>query len=61
MGLLLMISMQMVFIIHLIDIPGIPGASQTIWFVANDLNAARTKFMYGTQPMGVEYQATYWE
>jgi hypothetical protein len=44
-----------------VDIPGIPGASQTIWFVANDLNPSLTSFMYGTQPMGVEYQATYWE
>ena len=44
-----------------IDVPGIPGASQTIWFVANDQAASRTTFMYGTMPMGVEYQATMWE
>ena len=45
----------------IVDIPGIPGASQTIWFVANDLNEQNTFFMYGTAPMGIEYQATYWE
>ena len=45
----------------MVDIPGVQGASQTIWFVANDLNASLTSFMYGTQPMGIEYQATYWE
>lgn len=44
-----------------VDVPGISGAAQTIWFVANDLDAARTTFMYGTMPMGIEYQATYWE
>jgi hypothetical protein len=44
-----------------IDVPGVPGAAQTIWFVANDLDASLTYFLYGTAPMGVEYQATYWE
>lgn len=44
----------------IVDVPGVPGASQTIWFVANDLDPAKTTFMYGTLPMGVEYQATYW-
>ncbi len=41
-------------------IPGVKGANQTIWFVANDLNANLTKGLYGTQPLGIEYQATYW-
>jgi hypothetical protein len=44
-----------------VDIPGIPGASQTIWFVANDLSESRSYYLYGTAPMGIEYQATYWE
>ena len=42
------------------DIPGVPGADQTIWYVANDQEEARTSFMYGTQPMGLEMQATFW-
>jgi hypothetical protein len=42
------------------DIPGVPGANQTIWYVANDQEAARTTFMYGSQPMGIEMQATFW-
>ncbi|RKZ00069.1 MAG: hypothetical protein DRQ13_01155 [Ignavibacteriae bacterium] len=44
-----------------IDVPGIPGASQTIWFVANDLDPSLTHYLYGSDPMGIEYQATYWE
>jgi len=43
-----------------IDVPGVPGASQTIWFVANDLDAALTLNLYGSLPIGIEYQATYW-
>jgi len=43
-----------------VDIPGVKGADQTIWFVANDLNAAATIFMYGTNPLGIEMQATIW-
>jgi len=44
-----------------IDIPGITDAVQTIWFVANDWDAALTQNLYGTLPMGIEYQATMWE
>ena len=43
------------------DIPGIEGATQTIWFVANDQDPALTQFLYGTNPVGIEYQATIWE
>lgn len=43
------------------DVPGIKGAAQTIWFTANDLDASRTHFLYGTDPIGIEYQATLWE
>ncbi|HEX2867178.1 MAG TPA: T9SS type A sorting domain-containing protein [Ignavibacteriales bacterium] len=42
------------------DIPGFPGASQTIWYVANDLNSSLTTNLYGSQPMGIEMQATMW-
>ena len=43
-----------------VDVPGFPGADQTVWFVANDLNAGRTTNLYGTLPLGIEMQATYW-
>ena len=43
-----------------VDIPGVPGADQTIWFVANDLDPSpQTKF-YGTLGLGMEMQATFW-
>jgi hypothetical protein len=42
------------------DVPGVPGASQTIWYVTNDMASSRTNFMYGTEPMGIEMQATFW-
>jgi hypothetical protein len=42
------------------DVPGVKGADQTIWFVANDLDAAATVFLYGTNPIGIEMQATIW-
>jgi hypothetical protein len=43
-----------------VDIPGVPGADQTIWFVANDLNQGRTNNLYGADPLGIEMQATIW-
>ena len=43
-----------------VDIPGVPGADQTIWYVANDLDPATTQQLYGSDPMGIEYQATFW-
>lgn len=43
-----------------VDIPGVTGADQTIWYVTNDQEEARTSFMYGTNPMGIEMQATFW-
>jgi hypothetical protein len=43
-----------------IDIPGVPGADQTIWFVANDLSQTVSSQFYGTTPMGVEQQCTIW-
>ena len=56
-----------------IDIPGIPGADQTIWVVANDVpeivdengiqwdeeqNTAPN--LYGSDPIGIELQVTLW-
>ncbi len=43
-----------------IDIPGVPGAAQTIFYIANDLNAANTTKLYGSQPIGIELHATLW-
>lgn len=43
-----------------IDVPGVKGADQTIWFVANDLDVSKTTFMYGANPLGIEMQATMW-
>jgi hypothetical protein len=43
-----------------IDVPGIPGADQTLWFVANDLDSNQTKYLYGSLPMGIEMQTTVW-
>ncbi len=40
--------------------PGVKGASQTIWFVNNDLSAQNTTYMYGAQPLGIEQQVTVW-
>ncbi len=43
-----------------IDIPGVPGADQTLWFVANDLDSNKTKELFGSLPMGIELQVTIW-
>lgn len=43
-----------------VDIPGVKGADQTIWFVANDLNSGNTTNLYGSNPMGIELQITVW-
>jgi hypothetical protein len=40
-----------------VDLPESLG-DETIWFVMNDLDASRTTFLYGTQPMGLEIQCT---
>jgi hypothetical protein len=41
-----------------IDIPGIPGADQTIWYVANDLGPNAR--VYGAPSIGLEMQMTLW-
>jgi hypothetical protein len=43
-----------------IDIPGIPGADQTLWLVANDLDGGLTQNLYGSDPLGIEAQMTLW-
>ncbi|NOY76662.1 MAG: hypothetical protein GXO76_02200 [Calditrichaeota bacterium] len=40
--------------------PGLAGADQVIWFVANDLNEGRTLGLYGSPPIGLELQVTLW-
>jgi Secretion system C-terminal sorting domain len=40
-----------------IDIPGIPGASQTIWISYDDRNSPAA---YGSPPIGLEVKETYW-
>ncbi|OGU35937.1 MAG: hypothetical protein A2315_12705 [Ignavibacteria bacterium RIFOXYB2_FULL_35_12] len=42
------------------DIPGYPGAEQTIWYAANDLDSNKTTNLYGTLPIGIEVQVTIW-
>ena len=42
------------------DIPGVKGADQTIWYVANDLSTTQTSTFYGATPMGIEMQCTVW-
>lgn len=44
----------------LIDIPGVVGADQTIWFVSNDNSQTQSATFYGSTPMGVELQCTVW-
>jgi hypothetical protein len=43
-----------------IDNPGVPGADQTLWFTANDLDSLQTKNLYGALPFGIEMQVTVW-
>jgi hypothetical protein len=43
-----------------IDIPGVPGADQTCYFVANDLDTLQCQGLYGALPLGIELHVTYW-
>ena len=43
-----------------IDIPGVPGAGQTLWYVANDMDSVRSKAAAGSLPIGIEMQRTVW-
>jgi len=42
------------------DIPGYPGADQTIWYVANDLPDGVSENSYGSPEIGMEVQTTLW-
>lgn len=42
------------------DIPGYPGATQTIWIVANDLVPGSSQRSYGSPSIGMEMQMTLW-
>jgi len=44
----------------LVDVPGQPGADQTLWYVANDVDAATTAAFTGSAPLGLEMQRTIW-
>ncbi|HVN47190.1 MAG TPA: hypothetical protein VMU30_00055, partial [Bacteroidota bacterium] len=43
-----------------VDIPGVPLADQTMWYVANDLDANRVANLSGSLPIGLEMQRTIW-
>jgi len=43
-----------------IDIAGVPGADQTLWYVANDFDTAQCRDLYGSDPMKLEIQVTVW-
>jgi hypothetical protein len=42
------------------DIPGQPGADQTLWYVANDCNQSRVTFLSGSPLIGLEMRRTIW-
>ena len=42
------------------DYPGMEQATQTIFFVINDLDSAKVKKLSGTEPFGLEVQITLW-
>jgi hypothetical protein len=44
----------------LFDIPGQPGADQTMWIVYNDLDPGTAESDYGSPPIGLEVQETDW-
>jgi len=43
-----------------VDIPGQPGADQTLWYVANDMDDSRTEYLAACPPIGLEMQRTIW-
>ncbi|MGC8653900.1 MAG: T9SS type A sorting domain-containing protein [Candidatus Kryptoniota bacterium] len=42
------------------EFPGIPGATQTVWTVGNDLNSSLGTSVFGAPPIGLEFQITEW-
>jgi len=46
-----------------VDLPGYPGASQTLWYIANDTRDNENEFYsfpYNSKPTGIELQSTTW-
>ncbi|MCH8288722.1 MAG: hypothetical protein IID12_06415 [Candidatus Marinimicrobia bacterium] len=43
-----------------VDVPGFPGASQTLWFVSNDLDGDVNAVFAGSPSIGIEMQMTLW-
>lgn len=43
-----------------IDIPGVPGADQTIWLKATDILRHNVINEFGSKPLGIEIEFTYW-
>ncbi len=43
-----------------IDIPGEPGAAQTLWYIANDVDTSRTGAFAQSSSIGLEMQKTIW-
>jgi hypothetical protein len=43
-----------------VDVPGKPGADQTLYYVANDLDAVRTRNLSFSPPIGLEMHRTVW-
>ena len=43
-----------------VDVPGFPGASQTLWFVSNDLDPNVSAILAGSPTIGLEMQLTLW-
>jgi hypothetical protein len=43
-----------------VDIPGIPGAAQTLWHTSNDMSVTRQNQFAGSIPVGIEFQRTIW-
>ncbi len=44
----------------LYDVPGKPGANQTLWYVANDVDTLVTAYLADSPPIGLEMQRTIW-
>ncbi|MFQ5706317.1 MAG: T9SS type A sorting domain-containing protein [bacterium] len=42
------------------EVPGIVGADQVVWLVANDLSEGATQAFIGSPPIGLEFQVTNW-
>jgi hypothetical protein len=43
-----------------VDIPGQPGADQTLYYVANDVSPTRTTAFSSSPPIGIEMHRTIW-